>query len=303
MRRNMLLPFLAVAGGLAGAALRLREWNVCFSPETLTFNGGTMLLLVFMAVLLATFAVCLRGGQTPPDVLSAWRCPEPLYFTCKVLAAFLMLAAGVLALVTGLTDMRVWRYGGSLQVTSSPAPRIICGIFCILAFPCMLKTAQSFYRGTLNGMSGILSVAPPAAGLIWILTIHLEHGTDPVLASYGYQLAAAIFLMLAHYYVAAGFYAGVRARRAAFFCLAGTATGLVSMADRPGIFQTVMTLSMLISALADTPALIRALFGPPWPRRLLERSRRRPEEEEEDGDLPDGTGGEDPSATREYRDL
>ena len=165
---------------------------------------------------------------------------------------------------------------------------LLCALLCFPSGLACLQVGQGAYRGRPARSCSLTVLFPACAGLVWLFATHLEHSTDPILLGYGFSLAAAALLMLAHYEMAAFFHGRSHPRRALFFALTGTVLGLASLLDGQPLFFRVLTAAFLLSALSGAGALARSRFGPPWPRRLL--SGRMPpgaEEEDNETDIPD----------------
>ena len=283
MRRSILLPLLAIAGGLAGAVFRLQQWMWEYDPASMLFHQTNPYMLpLFLLALACLLALFLHGGKTPGSASEAYRCPASGYMSLKTLAAFLMLVSGAICLLDGYQNLQRWQMDPTSMMLAYPGSLLLCGGFCVFTCFVLLKLAKGSTRGKMSRADVYLSLLPPVAGLLWMFSIHMGHSTDPILNSYGYPLACSAFLMLAHYYVAGYFQGRCFPRRAALCCLMGVSLGLVSLIDHicailgiPGgapsfpswnrIFQITMILGLSLSALADSYALIRAVFGPPWP--------------------------------------
>ena len=162
-------------------------------------------------------------------------------------AAFLFLGAGVFGLLEGMDQLALWRSAPDTYLLTYPVALLLCACLSFPAGVAVLLLGKASYRGETAPCSSLLSIFPAAAGLVWLFASHLNHGTDPILMGYGFSLAAAALLMLAHYDLAAFFFA------------------------------------FSLSALAWTRALLRNCFGPPWPKRLLD-GRMPLGAQEEDGD-------------------
>ena len=291
MRKDILLPGLAAAGG--AVCLALRQWQLAsaYQADTGLFSHGapaTPALLTMLLGFLLLLAVLGWPGRQPTDFLSAYRCPSPLYMAGMAASAFLFFGAGVLGLLYGLEELTLWRIDPEGHLLTYPGALLLCALLCFPAGIACLLLGKEAYRGTLSPACPLLVLAPPAAGLVWLFATHLGHSTDPVLMGYGFSLAAAALLMLAHYETAALFHGRPHPRRALFFALSGTMLGLTSLLDGLPPFFTVLTAAFLLSALSGACALARTLFGPPWPRRLL--ARRMPlgaEDKENEEDIPD----------------
>lgn len=274
MRKSILLPGLAVLGGGLGFVLRWWQWSTAYDPVDQRFISGafpTYALLGLTALLAALFLVLVRGGgQKPDDFLPAFRCPSTGHMTLLTVSAFLFLGAGLLGLLEGMEQLSLWRAYPDSYVLTYPTALLLCALFCFPAGVSVLLLGKGAYRGTPAPAASLLASFPAFAGLGWLFATHLNHGTDPILMNYGFTLAAAALLMLAHYYIAGFFFGRCHPGRAAFCALLGSVLGLISLADQPNRFVAVLTAAFVLSALAHVRALLRNTFGPPWPKRLLD---------------------------------
>ena len=78
MKKHILLPLLALAGGSAG--LVLHRWELSLAADTATglLNSGqpaTAVLAVLAIALAAALALLCRGGSAPKDWRDGLRCP------------------------------------------------------------------------------------------------------------------------------------------------------------------------------------------------------------------------------------
>ena len=287
MRKHILLPALAVAGGCAGFVLRTWQLALAYDPNTRLFQMGspyTLALLGMMLALAALFLVLVRGGSTPEDYLPAYRCPSTLYMTVMTASAFLFFGTGALGLLDNLGRLTFFLWG---QVqTTSVAAACLCAVLCFPAGLAILLMGRAGYRGEITGTVSMLASFPPFCALVWMFSTYLENGSNPILMEYVFTLLAAALLLLSHYYAAAYFFGSHRPRRALFFSLMGIVVGLTSLADGPDRFAALITLALLLSALAQTYALLRSCFGPDWPDYLLERMPRGADEDEDENDAP-----------------
>ncbi len=287
MRKDILLPGLAVAGG--AACLSLRQWQLAtaYDGQTQLFTHSapvSWVLLLLTAALVAALAALVQGGSAPKDFLSAYRCPVPLYMAGMAAAAFLFFGAGVLGLLSGLEELSLWRADPDSQLLTYPASLLLCALTCFPTGLASLQLGKGAYRGHPSPVCSLLSLSPPFTGLVWLFASHLGHSTDPVLMGYGFSLAAAALLMLAHYETAAFFHRRPHPRRALFFALSGVLLGLTSLGDGLSLFLMALTAAFLLSALSGAAALAHNLFGPPWPDWLLEGRMPPGAQEDEDED-------------------
>lgn len=283
MRKDIILPGLALGGGAAGFFLRRWQMASAYQPETELFTPNapaTLVLLALFALLALAFLLLIRGGPQgdSPDYLDAFRCPETGYMTVMTAAWILLCAAGGFGMQGGFRGLRQWRAEPALYQFSYPAAQLLAGALCILAGFGVLYMGRMAYRGELEDTSCRLASFPALAGLIWLFSIHLEHGTEPVLMKYGFSLFAALLLTLAHYYAAGFLFKRPHRRRALFCSLMGISLAVTALADGPGLFTAAAALGFALSALVQARALLRNTFGPPWPKRLM--SERMPPAEE-----------------------
>ena len=271
MRKDIFLPALAVAGGVAGFFLRRWQLASAYLPETGLFVHGapaTLALLALTGLLALAFLLAvLKKKEGLDDFLPAFGSPGSGQMTVLTAAGFLLFAAGGLGMQEGFQGL------GPLGELSIPGTQLLAGVLCILAAFGVLLLGRMAYRGALNGAGCFLSSFPALAGLVWVFSAHLKHGTEPVLMKYGFGLFAALLLTLAHYCVAGFLYGKPRPRGTLFFALTGGALGITSLADGPDLFTAAATAAFSLSALG----FARALLAGPWPERMPP-----PEEEEQD---------------------
>lgn len=278
MRRDIVLPVLAVAGGVAGFFLRRWQLASAYDPETELFvhsAPATGALLGLTALLALAFLLAvLKKKEGLDDFLPAFGSPGTGQMTIFAAAGLLMMAAGMAGLFSGLRAIQLWQLAPEEYQLSTLATRLLAAALCLPAGNAVLLMGRMAYRGELDKLSCFLSPFPALAALVWLFSTHLEHGTEPVLMKYALGLFAALLLTLAHYCVAGFLYGKPRPRGTLFFALTGVALGITSLADGPDLFTAAATAAFSLSALG----FARALLAGPWPERMPP-----PEEEEQDG--------------------
>lgn len=280
MRKDITLPLLAAAGGVVGFFLRRWQWSAAYQPDAGLFISGapaTWALLGLIALLALVFLLMVRTKEGPDDFLPAFGCPQAGQMAVLAAAGLLLLAAGALGLKDGLSRLQLWRAAPELYQASGPAAQIITGLLCIPAGLGILLMGQMAYRGELKDWACRLAPFPALAGVVWLFASHLKTGTEPELMKYGFCLAAICLLTLAHYYIAGFLFGRPCRQRAMFLSLMGAVLAILSLADQPDLFTAAALLAFTLSALGFARVLVRASFGPPWPKRL-----RMPPAEEED---------------------
>ena len=278
MRRDIFLPVLAVAGGVAGFFLRRWQLASAYDTETELFvhsAPATLALLGLTALLALAFLLAvLKKKEGLDDFLPTFGSPGTGQMTIFAAAGLLMMAAGMAGLFSGLRAIQLWQLAPEEYQLSTLATRLLAAALCLPAGNAVLLMGRMAYRGELDKLACFLSPFPALAALVWLFSTHLEHGTEPVLMKYALGLFAALLLTLAHYCVAGFLYGKPRPRGTLFFALTGVALGITALADGPDLFAAVATAAFSLSALG----FARALLAGPWPERMPP-----PEEEEQDG--------------------
>ena len=113
MRRDIVLPVLAVAGGVAGFFLRRWQLASAYDPETELFvhsAPATGALLGLTALLALAFLLAvLKKKEGLDDFLSAFGSPGTGQMTIFAAAGLLMMAAGMAGLFSGLRAIQLWQ--------------------------------------------------------------------------------------------------------------------------------------------------------------------------------------------------
>lgn len=268
MRREILPPALALAGGAAGFVLRRWQWASAYDVSTQLFLPGapaTWALLVLLGALAAAFLVLSRDAKAREDFLSAYRCPRTPFMAAMAASAFLFVGAGALRLLDALGALAVWKdqnqalalMGADPVPPTYPAALALCALLCFPAGAALLLLGKAAYRGELSSAASMLASFPPFAGLVWLFTTHLDHGSDPQLLGYGFTLLGIGLLTLAHYGAAEALFTGQHPRRTLLCALLGSAVGLLALADPLGRSDALLMAAFTLSSLAYACALLR----------------------------------------------
>ena len=271
MKKNVILPALALAGGVAGFFLRRWQLASAYQPETGLFVRGapaTIALLGLTSLLALVFLFLLREKtEGTEDFLPAFGCPSPGQMAVLATAFAVFLVAGGFSMQMGFQGLRLWQAMPQQYQLSIPASQLLAGGLAVIAGFAVLHMGRMAYWGELNSAACFLSSFPALAGLVWMFSTHLQNGSEPVLMKYGFELFAALLLTLAHYYIAGFLFGKPHVRRTAFLSLMGIVLGVTSLADGVELFAAAFSLSAL--------GFVYALLAAPWPERMP------PAEEEE----------------------
>ena len=223
MKKERLLPVLAVLFGAIGAALRLWERATAFEPETglPVFSPATVCLIAALVLFLAVFALLLRGKHADfagyDEAFAAGG--DQIFLALEVASAFLFLAGGVLTVLTARTSrgVRLMPY--------------LLAVLCIGSFAALLASAGNTFRGRKNAGAAVLLV-PGYTGAIWLVSDYQKRAGDPVTLNYACEILGIIAALLGLYFIAAAaFEKKPRVFATAFFCLAGITLCVTTLPD------------------------------------------------------------------------
>ena len=288
MRKDHLLPGLALVGGLLGFALRRWQWAAGWDPQALLFISGhpAGLLLLLLAGMTSLAVIALTRDLRAPAEEPPFPCPHSGWLAGTTAGALLFAISAPLFLLEGMSQMALCRAAPDSHPITYPIALMLCGVLALLSAIDRLMLGRASFRSRRDPILSLTALAPPAAALTWVFACHMAHATDPILWNYGPMLAAAILLQLAHYEQAAAFHRGTHPRVWAFFALTGSFFGLLSFRDGGTLAQTVFQAALILSALTGLWPLLRACWGPAWPVRE-ERMPSGAQDEDDDDDTLD----------------
>ena len=285
MRKEIVLPSLAVGGGIVGLLLRRWELATAFEADTglVTPNmPSTWALIIWSAVLAVVFILLCRGKHRPfaggYDAAFAAK-GNTVYVTAMVLAAFLLLASAVLnymGIPAAYAEAVAAARAGNAQGTPlfNVLPRAILGALAAVSFFCVLSTGRNNYRGEGKGKFSFPLLAPAYMGCIWLISAYQVRAGDPVRQDYIYELFAIIASLLGLYFTAGFSFERAKVFRSSLFSLLGVYFSLVTLADGHELYVVLLYGFCILSLTANVTALL-ANDARPEPR-----ARRSHSEEE-----------------------
>ena len=263
MRKDILLPAAALAGGAAGFLLRLWQWSSAYDPASELFDSGAPASLALMALFLAAGVLALAlswGGRTPERPEEAFFCPQTGYMTLMTAGGMCFLLAAAAGMPELLQKYLAWK--SSPEYNLLPAAFLLSVACCLLGAVGALAAGRNNYRG-FSGLKARVPASLPAwAALPWLMAYYQDASRDPVLIRVSVPLLAAVFLLLALYQQTAFFYRRPHPVRFSFFAVMGIVFGMASLADRQSFFRTISTIAFLLCALGGLIALSRRRFAP-----------------------------------------
>ena len=285
MRKEIVLPSLAVGGGIVGLLLRRWELATAFEADTGLVPPNmpsTWALIIWSARLAAAFILLCRGKHRSfaggYDAAFAAK-GNTVYITAMVLAAFLLLASAVLnymGIPAAYAEAVAAVRAGNAQTTPLFAvlPRAILGALAAVAFFCVLSTGRNNYRGEGKGKFSFPLLAPDYMGCIWRIAAYQVRAGDPVRQDYIYELFAIISSLLGLYFMAGFSFERAKVFRSSLFSLLGVYFSLVTLADGHELYVVLLYGFCILSLTANVTALL-ANDARPEPR-----ARRSHSEEE-----------------------
>lgn len=281
MRKEFLLPALALGGGLAGLALRLWELSSAFEADTgLPVAGApaTLVLAGFSAaVLLALVLLCRgtrRGFQGSYDEAFQAAGSTP-YLTVMVAAAFLMAGSGVLLLAQAggvLSESLAASAGAGLglsglfQLLLSVGRELLLAILALASAASLFLLGKNNYKGEGKGERSGCLLTPAYTACVWLIVSYLDHSGDPIVLDYVYQLFAVVAAVLGSYFLAGFGYQRPKGFPAAFFSLAAMYFCLVTLADRHTPAELLLYVGYFLYFAGSVHVLLAHLARPLGPR-------------------------------------
>lgn len=270
--------------------LRQVQLRTAYDPEAMLFAHGspaTYALLAVFAALGAVLALLLSGGRRELDPRRLC-CPSSLYMTLTAISAFLFLGGGALCVMEGMQMLRLSMQLPHLHPITLPVTRLLTAALAVVAGPTLLLFGRALYRRRDEQERGAYVLGVPFAALLFLFSFHLSRNTDPILMGYWVTQFALVALLMGHYFLAALFHTKGKPRAALWFLLMGAGLGLASLLEGNSLGSTALVGALSVSAVCNSAALLRALYGPAWPDPL-------PDGEEDDDDTDESDSSDEGS--------
>lgn len=234
MKREIVLPAAAWAGGLAGFFLRRWEIAVAYDAQTKLMSPcvQTWLLVALMALLPAAFcALCRRALRDRPRGGQDGGAGS-VYLALNAIGAFLLILAGILGL------------GRQSRVYPKSPIALLTYAACVVAGAAVIAAAGQIAHDRRALRFPILLMAPSFAALLWLIALYQQFARQPVLLLYLWQLLAHVAVVLSLYCMVSLTLGKGSAARVSWLSLWAISLTLTSLADGPSL------LSLLFSAFA-----------------------------------------------------
>ena len=262
MRKEILLPAVAVAGGGVGFALRRWELATAFEADTgLPIAGApATLALIAVSAAVAVVLLALSLGRYPgfSGYSQAFDARgNTLYAMAGVLSAFLLLGAG---------GLMVYEF---VQGTSQLYTRLIVAAMAVASGVCVLTTVGDNFKGRDRGKYSVPLLIPPFTFCVWLIAAYQVRAGDPVQLDYVYELFAIITGLLGLYFAAGFSFDKGRCVPTVFFSLLGVYFSLTTLADSHD-WSTLALYGFTILYLLASSALLLHNAARPLPQEPVE---------------------------------
>ena len=258
MRKEILVPAVAVIGGGVGFALRWWELNTGFEPDTglpIAEAPATYTPIAFSVVMVVVLALlCLGCKRAFSGYGQAFQAQgNTLYATAGVISGFLLLGAG--ALMAAEPAM-----GGELVYT-----RLITAALALVAGICVVLTVRDNFRGLADGKYSFKLLMPAYAFCVWLIAAYQVRAGDPVRLDYVYELFAIITGLLGLYGAASFSFERGRSFLTALFSLLGVYFSLVTLADSHQLADMLLYAFTIVYLLTNAITLLHNAARPELP--------------------------------------
>lgn len=237
MRKEIILPSVAVAGGAAGFALRRWELATAFEPDTglpLAGAGSTYAIIGFTVLMAAVLALLCRGThrEFPGGYDQAFAAKgNTLYMCAMVAAAFLLAIAGALILLAVPGQYAEVSADTHASPLFSVVPRAVLGCLSVAAGYCVFTMGKNNYKGEGHGKYASALLVPSYACCLWLIVAYQARSGDPVVLDYVWLLFAVMASVLGTYFMAGFAFERAKVFRASYVSLLGVYFCLLTLAD------------------------------------------------------------------------
>lgn len=255
MRNSIILPGVAVVGGVVGLGVRWLYLTRGFQAVTgLPVDGSptrwAMVLLVAAVVVIPL--VLSRGEHQNFD-----RCYTGAFSTGSLPRLSCMLAGAALMAVGGFLALALW---GSSPVNFLTGERTISVAWAATGVLCLLAAAGIFFvtKRMRQGQPILTAwaVVPGFACCLWVMAnYHQTWAEEPILGHYSVPMLGAVLSMIACFLLAGFAFDKGRVVLTQTVCVAAAALDIMSLADGLPLADTALYLAMMFYLASMVSAL------------------------------------------------
>lgn len=259
MRKSIVLPGVAVVGGLVGLWIRWLYLTQGFQAVTGIPISGSPTLWAMILVVVAVVVIPLVLSRGKHQVFD--RCYTGAFASDRLPCLSGMLAGAVLLAVSGFLALALW---GSSPLTGE-GRRSISIVWAGMGILCLLAAAGIFFvtKKMRQGQPILTAwvVAPGFACCLWVMAnYHQTWAEEPILGHYLVPMLAAVLSMIACFLLAGFAFDKGRVPVTQTVCVATAALNIMSLADGLPLTDTAFYLAMtfyltaMVSSLAANDA-------------------------------------------------
>ena len=249
MKKHILFPAVALAGGAAAFVLRLLQNRTGFDTIGLPVSGNVPGIALVACLILMAVILLVLSRSLPSPVEASF--PQP-FAAENASQLFLPVAGALLIALSGLADL----YEGatfnnllaqiqfaadpysstipdaSTAVGFSPASQLILGAASLLTAAALFLSAVSCRKWmAAKPSSGLFLLVPPVVLVVRLVMTYRLDSITPALEAYYVELLALIFLTMAFYRLSSFAFGDGRLRRFALYAGLATVCSLATLAD------------------------------------------------------------------------
>lgn len=255
MKKQLLLPLAAAAGGAAALVLRLLQNKTGFEAATgLPVPGNapgtalTVLLAVLAAVLWLLARLLPAETEEGPFFPEDFRTVNAGLVALPIVGIFLMAVSGALDIAAGTALLSaleaaggpdgpvvIWSvWGAPSGLTFTPRARMLAGALALIAAVSLFPAAACCRRRPgvrpRTASPALLLVSPVCMVARLVLAYRVD-SVNPALQTYYVEILALTFMTLAFYRLSSFAYHAAKSRRFALYAGAAVALCLAALAD------------------------------------------------------------------------
>ena len=224
MKRQTLLPLLALVGGIGAFVLRLLQNRTGFEAATglpVPGNVPGLALTALLAILALLFLLLVR--RLPREAGPGPAFPSE-FAAGDAAQVFLPLTGALLMLLSGLADLAEALGGVNL---------LALGLLGLVSGAAVFLAAAACRRGSreAGGFQGSLLLVPPVALVVRLVLAYRLDSINPALEAYYVELLALVFLTLGFYRLSSFAFQSGRPRRFALYTCAAVVLCVAALAD------------------------------------------------------------------------
>lgn len=255
MRKALVLPAVAVGGGLVGLVVRRLYLTRAFEPDTGLPIGGQPMTYVMWAVALITAGVIIalslgKHRTFEKSYTSAFGRGSMVQTSCNLAAAGLLLAAGFFN-IEAFVSSPVNSITLAREVS---IVRPILGVVCLAAAAGIWFVMQEMNR--FKQVASIWTLMPGFACCLWVMANYQTWAQDPTIERYLFSLVAILLAMVGCYCLPGFAFGKGQVKLTLITCLLAGEFGVMVLADGLPMMDTALILAMVFYLVSMASVLL-----------------------------------------------